>query len=75
MKHWEAPLPTPDQHERTENETSAWESEILAVEEKSREDTGPGTLAGAEKTGSRTLDLGTGGHTTRRADQQKTDAG
>jgi hypothetical protein len=58
-----------------ENETSAWESEILAVEEKSREDTGPGTLAGAEKTGSRTLDLGTGGHTTRRADQQKTDAG
>jgi hypothetical protein len=34
----------------------------LAVEEKSREDTGPGTLAGTEKTGSRTLDLGTGGH-------------
>jgi hypothetical protein len=43
----------------------------LAVKEKSREDTGPGTLPGVEKIGEPNTDSGSGGLTTRRADQQK----
>jgi hypothetical protein len=72
MKPWWGTLPARDQHERTERtKAQPGKPKILAVKEKSREDTGPGTLPGVEKIGEPNTDSGSGGLTTRRADQQK----